>query len=102
MQKEEMIQLIEALASAGYKTEKFCRLNNNKSLSIHWVDIKILLSFVPPNGGHVGEKPFTKEKMTELIEILSSNGGYGILKFELVFNERLGIYNNIKLHLGKF
>lgn len=96
MQKEKIVKLTEALSSAGYEIIKIDRLNNIKHK--YWGDTKILLSFTPSNR----DEPFTKEKMVKLVEILSSNGNFGILKFELIFDNDDGVYNNIKLHLGRF
>jgi hypothetical protein len=92
MQNEKIIKLAEAMKLAGYEIEKIDNLQNI-NYSHGFGDTKILLSLNPAI-----KEPLSKEKIMNLFEAFSSNN-YGILKYELLFDNSIGFYGNIKLEL---
>jgi hypothetical protein len=94
MQKERMIKLIEDLASAGYEIVKIDNFHNpDPNYTYGYGDTEILLYFDP-----AVTKPFSKERMTKLIEVLFSND-YGILEYKLPFDNNYGNFRKIELIL---
>jgi hypothetical protein len=77
MQNEKIIKLIEDLDSAGFKIEELDCCSDS--------DTKILLLPVEST-----KDPFQKEKMVNLVKVLSSVG-YGILKYRFLGGHPCGV-----------
>jgi hypothetical protein len=94
MQNDRMIKLIEDLDSAGYEILKIDNFHNpNPNYTYGYGDTEVLLYFDP-----AVTKPFSKERMTKLIEVLSSND-YGILEYKLLFDNSHDFFRKIELVL---
>jgi hypothetical protein len=77
MTKEKIIQLAEALASAGYEVKKIDTFYNTEQIE-KYGNIEI---FISPASQI--KNPFSKERIIKLVEVLSSLD-YGIVTYSLL------------------
>jgi len=95
MSKEKLIQLVEALASVGYRLSQFKDSYEDESKLYGNTEIFIFLApDVEKYPISDTENNLSKERMIKLIEALYS-AGYGIVKYERFYEHRSGELNLI-------